>query len=63
MPSNTTTYTGKYIRKNYHLFFDANFKWGIQGAPWNKLFNLKVIKDNSIYFPDLKRHQDEVFIF
>lgn len=53
---------GDYIRKNYHLFFDLNFKKGVQGAPWNKFFNLKIIKKYDIKYPSMKRHQDEVFI-
>lgn len=36
--------------------------WSIQGAPWNKFFNLQVIKDYHIEYPPLRRHQDECFI-
>lgn len=55
-------FSGDFVRDNYHLFFDMNFKRGIQGAPWNKFFDLKLIKKHNIKFPALKRHQDEVFI-
>lgn len=55
-------YSGEFVRENYHLFFDMNFKRGIQGAPWNKFFDLNLIKKYDIKFPALKRHQDEVFI-
>src|SRR5699024_1156109 len=65
--SNVKKYTNKqfdghYIRNNYHLFFDMHFKYGIQGPPWNKVFDLNIIKENKIEYPPLRRHQDEVFI-
>ena len=34
----------------------------IQGAPWNKFFDLTVIKKFKIFYPSLRRHQDEGFI-
>lgn len=37
-------------------------KYGIQGAPWNKFFDLSLIKMHSIEYPPLRRHQDEGFI-
>ncbi|MEJ9144378.1 glycosyltransferase family 2 protein, partial [Bacillus thuringiensis] len=55
-------YEGNYIRDNYHIFFNMNDEFGIQGAPWNKFFDLTKIKKNKIEYPPLKRHQDEVFI-
>lgn len=55
-------YEGNYIRDNYHIFFNMNDEFGIQGAPWNKFFDLSKIKKNKIEYPPLKRHQDEVFI-
>lgn len=53
---------GKEIRENYEKHLHMYSEWGIQGAPWNKLFNLKKIKENNIRYPALRRHQDEVFI-
>lgn len=53
---------GKDIREHYEYYFDQLGKWGIQGAPWNKFFDLEIIKHNEIEYPSLKRHQDEVFI-
>ena len=50
------------IRKDYSDYFGAYSKYNIQGAPWNKLFNLSLIKNNNISYPSLRRHQDEVFI-
>lgn len=50
------------IRKSYAEYMTTLSKWGIQGAPWNKLFDLNVIKSNNVRFPSLRRHQDEGFI-
>lgn len=50
------------IRKNYKDYMGYTSKWGIQGAPWNKFFNLEKIKGNGIEYPALRRHQDEGFI-
>ena len=50
------------IRMNYSEYFLTMNKWGIQGAPWNKFFDLNVIKFNSIKYPALRRHQDDGFI-
>jgi len=50
------------IRKAYADYMTTLSKWGIQGAPWNKFFDLNVIKNNNIRFPSLRRHQDEGFI-
>lgn len=49
-------------RKNYSSFFSGKEKRTIQGAPWNKFFNLELIKANNIEYPALRRHQDECFI-
>lgn|GEM_PF-153417 len=54
--------TAQSVRGNYEHYIDMNMEWGIQGAPWNKFFNLQKIKKYRILYPDLKRHQDEVFI-
>ncbi len=50
------------IRNDYADYMTTLSKWGIQGAPWNKFFDLIVIKNNNIRFPSLRRHQDEGFI-
>lgn len=50
------------VRKNYSEYFSLSGKHTIQGAPWNKFFSLEVIKDNDIFYPTLRRHQDEGFI-
>ena len=53
---------GSKIRQNYSDYVAASRKYGIQGAPWNKFFDLSLIKRNSIEYPSLRRHQDECFI-
>lgn len=50
------------LRQSYSECMGINTRWGIQGAPWNKFFDLDVIKKHNIEFPDLRRHQDEGFI-
>lgn len=53
---------GDNIRKNYTNYMTTASKYGIQGAPWNKFFNLELIKKEGILYPPLRRHQDEAFI-
>lgn len=50
------------IRVNYAEYMTNAGAWCIQGAPWNKFFSLNVIRNNSIRYPSLRRHQDEGFI-
>lgn len=54
--------SGDEVRADYSPYFSQVFQWGIQGAPWNKLFKATVIKTNNVEYPALRRHQDEVFI-
>ena len=54
--------TGNNIRNNYSDYMGSTRKYGIQGAPWNKFFDLNVIKENNVKYPPLRRHQDEGFI-
>ena len=53
---------GNEIRENYSTHMTTGSLLGIQGAPWNKFFSLKLIKEKGILFPPLRRHQDEGFI-
>ncbi|WP_080843899.1 glycosyltransferase family 2 protein [Cytobacillus gottheilii] len=53
---------GDKIRSSYFSYITMTSPFGIQGAPWNKLFNLKLIKEHGLYFPALRRHQDDAFI-
>lgn len=55
-------YETKNIRKNYYEFLSLSGKNTIQGAPWNKFFDLNVIKKYQLEYPALRRHQDEGFI-
>ena len=57
-----TVFDGERIRSSYYDFFSMDSVFGIQGAPWNKLFKASVIKDNKLSFPALRRHQDDAFI-
>ena len=50
------------IRRDYSDYMTTMSKWGIQGAPWNKFFDLQVIREHGIEYPPLRRHQDEGFI-
>lgn len=53
---------GEIVRQDYSDYVGSTRKYGIQGAPWNKFFDLNVIKKYSIRYPSLRRHQDEGFI-
>ena len=50
------------IRNDYSDYVSATGKYGIQGAPWNKFFDLDVVKKYNIEYPPLRRHQDDGFI-
>lgn len=50
------------IRANYSDYMTTLSKLGIQGAPWNKFFDMNVIREHNISYPPLRRHQDEGFI-
>ena len=53
---------GDEVRNDYSDFVVSTRKYGIQGAPWNKFFDLGVVKKYGIKYPSLRRHQDEGFI-
>lgn len=53
---------GEDVRQDYSDYVVSTRKYGIQGAPWNKFFDMNVIKKHSIRYPSLRRHQDEGFI-
>lgn len=53
---------GDDIRAHYAEYMGSTVSLGIQGAPWNKFFDLEVVKNNNVRFPPLRRHQDEGFI-
>ena len=53
---------GEEVRKNYANYMTMEAPYAIQGAPWNKFFDLTLIQKYHICFPALRRHQDEAFI-
>lgn len=55
-------YDAETLRQNYSECIGYTSKLAIQGAPWNKLFDMNVIKKHQISYPALRRHQDEGFI-
>lgn len=54
--------SGEMVRSHYEEYLSFRQPFWIQGAPWNKFFDLSIIKNNNVIFPDMRRHQDEVFI-
>lgn len=58
---NSSVFAGD-ARKNYAPYFGMGGRFAIQGAPWNKLFSLSLIKKHGIRYPALRRHQDDAFI-
>ena len=50
------------LRRDYSDCMTTSSRLGIQGAPWNKFFNLDVIRKYKVEYPPLRRHQDEGFI-
>ena len=57
-----SVFDGAAVRAAYSEHVSAGKRFAIQGAPWNKFFDLRVIKENGIEYPPLRRHQDEGFI-
>ena len=55
-------FDGDEIRKNFNKYFGENPGFVINGAPWNKLYDMKIIREHHIEFPPLRRHQDSAFI-
>lgn len=53
---------GDTIRNSYSPYMTTKSEFGIQGAPWNKFFDLGVIREFRVEYPPLRRHQDEGFI-
>lgn len=53
---------GEVVRTSYENHYIMHKPLCIQGAPWNKLFDLEIIRKYQIEYPALRRHQDEGFI-
>lgn len=56
------TRDGDAIRNDYSDYLIMTSKWGIQGAPWNKLFLKEIVDQYHVEYPSLRRHEDEGFI-
>lgn len=57
-----TVINGETVRYSYEKHYIMEEPLCIQGAPWNKFFDLNIIREYSIEYPSLRRHQDEGFI-
>ena len=57
-----TMMDGEDVRRNYEKHYIMDEPLWIQGAPWNKFFDLNVVREHGIEYPPLRRHQDEGFI-
>ncbi len=57
-----TVLQGDHVRQNYEHHCMMKDPLCIQGAPWNKFFNISIIRENDVSYPALRRHQDECFI-
>ena len=55
-------FDGAAAREDYAKHVGVKKPYGIQGAPWNKFFDMEVIRKNGIEYPPLRRHQDDGFI-
>lgn len=50
------------LRADYSQCMGGVSRLAIQGAPWNKFFSMRIIRENNVEYPPLRRHQDEGFI-
>lgn len=57
------SFDGDYVRNNYHEFMSSHMEFGINGAPWNKLYDMEIIRKHNVQYPPLRRHQDTGFIY
>lgn len=56
------TFAGEEIRSDFSDFLMMDRKWSVQGAPWNKFFSGRIVREYGIRYPALRRQQDEGFI-
>ena len=49
-----SVFAGESVRKDYAKFLNQFDNYTIQGAPWNKFFDLRVINKFKIKFPSLR---------
>lgn len=55
-------HNGESVRVAYEEYMAETARYWVQGAPWNKFFDMQIIKKHGIQYPSLRRHQDEGFI-
>lgn len=55
------SFDGDYVRNNFEKFGFKGSEFNISNNIWNKLYRSRVIKENNIRFPNLKRSEDTVF--
>ena len=56
------TMAGSDIRENYGKRSGTGAVYDIPRGIWDKFFDLRKIKDNNIIFPNLRRHETELFV-
>lgn len=54
--------SGAELRADFYEHCFMYEEKGILGAAWGKLYRSEIIKEHNIRYPDLRRHQDEVFV-
>lgn len=63
--SESFTLSGDELRRSFHkmLMPEPGREWLrlLIGAPWNKMFRAKTVREYGIEYPPLRRNQDEVF--
>ena len=55
-------FSGDEIRNNYDKFIEETSPFYIDGYPWNKMFDIALIRENNIRFPRFRRLQDSAFL-
>lgn len=55
------TLSGEEVRKSYYNYMYKSDHY-LQGAPWNKVFKRKLLIENNLRFPSLRRGQDVAFV-
>lgn len=55
-------HSGDYVREHYDEFMNISQPCAVNGAPWNKLYDMEIIRKYDVTYPPLRRHQDTGFI-
>lgn len=59
---NETSFAGDYMRKEFGQFYERTQPYCTYGVPWNKVYKREIIEEENVMFPNLRRHQDQVFV-